>query len=375
VICIKKYFCAVLSLILFLTRTPVCCAETAVSYILTEAETGTVIESENADMRRSASYMSKLMSLLIVAEDIQEGKYKLSDEVTASDSVSGTEGSVIWLEKGDSISIEELVKSTVIGNANDAVTVLAENSRNSVKEFVKAMNEKAVGLGLKNTFFCSPYGYYNPREYTSAHDIAVICSELSRYSFLTPYFTTWRDFVKNDTVELVNENTLARTYDRHIGFKACHSENSGYCIAEGGKNDSGTVYIAVVLGAESEDISFSTAKKAVNRGFSDFKVTAVMFPDEMLMPLKVKNGTDFAVEIQLEQQELLVIPRGVSELKNVTVIPEYINAPVRRGQPIGTVGFYNGDTLVSEGRIVVKNDVEKLSFTYVLKQNLLNITK
>lgn len=345
------------------------------SYILIESTTGTVIEEKNSSQRLNAGYMSKLMTLLLVAEDIETGKYLLSTELTASSSVAGTKGAVIWLESGDKMTVEELIKSVIIGNANDAVTVLAEKSEKTVDEFVLRMNSEAFDMGMRDTAFYSPYGYYDGREYTTAHDIAVICSKLAKYDFLKPYFKTWRDFVKSGQTELVNENTLARTYDRHIGFKACHSEESGYCIAEGGVNDSGMCYIAVILGAESDDVSFSSAKKLINKGFSDYKVTATMFPDEMLMPIRVRNGEDSAVEIHLRNQSNLVVPRGVNELSTVVIIPEYLTAPVKKGQKIGSAGFYSEKNLVCEIDIVASDSVDKLTFGFILKKTLCNLLK
>ncbi len=375
-----KKICIILSAIItFLLAVP-CISfaedfEEIKSYILVEASTGTVIEEKNSSQRMNAGYLSKLMTLLLVAEDIETGKYLLSTELTASSSVTGTKGAVVWLEAGDKMTVEELIKSIVIGNANDAVTVLAEKSEQTVEKFVMRMNSEAFDIGLRNTAFYSPYGYYDEREYTTASDLAVICTKLAKYDFIQPYFKTWRDFVKSGQTELVNENTLARTYERHIGFKACHSDEAGYCIAEGGKNDSGMCYITVILGAESDDVSLSSAKKLINKGFSDYKVTATMFPDEMLMPIKVRNGEESAVEIHLRNQSNLVVPRGVNELSTVVVIPEYLTAPLKKGHKIGTAGFYSEKNLVCEIDIITSEKVDKLTLGYVFKKTLYNLLK
>lgn len=345
------------------------------SYILVEAAGGMVIEEKNPAERLNAGYLSKLMTLLLIAEDIETGKFLMSTELTASQSVTGTKGAVVWLEAGDKMTVEDLIKSVIIGNANDAVTVLAEKSEQSVEKFVMRMNSEAFDMGLRDTAFFSPYGYYDEREYTTAYDMAVICCKLVKYEFLRPYFQTWRDFVKSGQTELVNENTLARTYDRHIGFKACHSEESGCCIAEAGVNDSGTCYISVVIGAEDEDTSLGKAKKLINRGFSEYKVTATMFPDEMLMPVKVQNGEDSAVEIKLKHQSNLVVPKGVNELSTVVVIPEYLSAPVKKGQRIGKAGFYSEKNLVCEIDIITAGNVDRLTFRYVLEKTLTNLLK
>ena len=349
--------------------------ETQTAYILIEAGTGTVLEEHNSDVQLNVGYLTKLMSLLLIAEDIETGKFSLDTELTAPQSVYGTKGAVIWLEPGDKLTVDELLKGAVIGNANDAVTVLAERSEGSLESFIARMNSEAFDLGLRNTAFYSPQGYYDEREYTTAHDIAVICADLVKYDFMEPYFRTWRDFIKEGQTELVNENTLARTYEQHIGFKASHSEQSGFCIAEGGKSADGTVYIAVVLGAPDEDISFSMAKQLVKKGFSDYRVTVPGFLDELLRPVTVRDGVDSAVEVRLRSQSTIVIPKGVSELSNVIVMPAYICAPVKKGQKIGTAAFYNGDTLVYETDIVTQSAVEKLSYGYIFKEMLLKLIK
>ena len=250
------------------------------AYVLMEADTQTVLEEKNADKRLNAGYLSKLMGILLVAEKISSGEFSTDDVLTASDSVKNTKGAVIWLEQGDKISVEELLKSVIIGNANDAMTVLAERVSGDVATFVMDMNARGFDLGLRNTWFISPYGYYYAEEYTTAHDVAVICSELAKHGFLTKYFSTWRDFVKDGKVELVNENVMSRDYSMHIGFKACHSAESGYCTAEGGRNDSGNTFVAVSLGNDSGESAYSNVKSLLKKGFRNYKVTLTMFPDE-----------------------------------------------------------------------------------------------
>lgn len=344
------------------------------AHILIEARTGAVLDEYNSDLQLNAGYMTKLMALLLIAEDIENGRYTTSTVMTASQAVAGTDGAVVWIEPGENITADELLKAVIIGNANDAMTVLAEYSEQSVEAFVMRMNSEAFDLGMRDSAFYSPYGYYDEREHTTAHDLAIVCAKLSEYDALKPYFQTWRDFVRDGKAELVNENTLSRTYEPHIGFKASHSEKSGYCIAEGGRNNEGT-YISVVLGAENEDISLKKAKELINRGFTGFHITATMFPDEMLMPVKVKNGVELAVEIQLEQQSNLVVPKNVNELDTVVVIPDFLTAPLKKGQAIGSAGFYSGDTLVCETDIIVKNDVDALSFAYSFRKILSDIIK
>lgn len=345
------------------------------AHILIEARTGAILDEYNSDLQLNVGYMTKLMALLLIAEDIENGKYTTSTVITASQAVAGTDGAVVWIEPNENITVDELLKAVIVGNANDAMTVLAEYSEQSVDNFVMRMNSEAFDLGLYSTAFYSPYGYYDEREHTTAHDLAIVCAKLSAYDALEPYFQIWRDFVRNGKAELVNENTLSRTYEPHIGFKASHSEKSGYCIAEGGRNTEGTTYISVVLGAENDDISLKKAKELINRGFSGFHMTATMFPDEMLMPVKVKNGVEVAVEIQITNQSNLVVPKNVTELNTIVMIPDFLTAPVKKGQAIGVAGFYSGDTLVCETDIITKDNVDALSFAYSFRKILSNIIK
>ncbi|MBR3969950.1 MAG: D-alanyl-D-alanine carboxypeptidase [Ruminococcus sp.] len=347
----------------------------AKAYVLMESSTQTVLDSENEDLRLNVGYLSKLMAILLIAEDIETGKFLMSTELTASQTVTGTKGAVVWLEAGDKMTVEELLKAVIIGNANDAVTVLAEKSEQTIENFVKRMNTEAFDLGLRNTAFYSPYGYYDEREYTTAHDLAVICSKLAKYEFLRPYFKTWRDFVKSGQTELVSENRLANSYERHIGFKAAHSDETGYNIAEGGMDESGSCYIAVVLGADNEADMYKKAKSLLRSGFNDYKVTIAMFPDEMLMPMKIRGGCDSAVELRLRNQSRIVIPKSVSELSSTVVLPEYLTAPVKKGQIIGTAAFYSEKNLVCETDIIASDNVAKLSLAYVFKNILYNIYK
>ena len=344
-------------------------------YALIECGTGSIVLSENAGKQVNCGYLSKLMTLLLIAEDIETGKYRLDTELTASETVRGTKGAVIWLEPGDKISVEELLKGVIIGNANDAVTVLAEKSEGSIEAFVSRMNSEAFDLGLRDTAFYSPYGYYDEREHTTAADMAVICRKLAGYEFLRDSFCTWREHIRNGTVELVSENTLTRTYSAHIGFKAAHSEQSGYCIAEGAVSEDGTRYIAVVLCASDEKTCFDRAKELCRRGFREYKVTATLFPDEMVRPVRVKKGVESAVSVSLASQSGLVIPQSAAQIRTVTVLPQYLTAPVRKGQVIGTAAFYDGRTLVYESDIVADESVDRLDYGNAISKMLSNVVK
>ena len=338
------------------------------TYVLIEPKTGTILDEKDCHERCNAGYLSKLMTLLIIAEDIDSGRLSLTEELTASENVSGTKGAVVWLSPGDKMTVEELIKSAAVGNANDAITVLAEHSAGTIDEFTARMNARAFDLGLRDTAFFSPYGYYDEREYTTAFDMAVISAELLKHEAILPYFSIWRDYVKAGQTELVNENTLSRTYDRHCGFKACHSDEAGYCISECGKNEKGEEYIAVVLGAPDEDTSFGTAKKLIRSGFVGYRMTASVFPEDALRPVSVRTGEEAAAELGFAESTDLVVPKGENKLRIVTVLPAYLEAPLRAGQTVGKAAFFNGKELIFETDVIVKNDVNKLTFRFILRK-------
>ena len=345
------------------------------AYILIEAETRTVIEEENSNVEFDIGYLSKLMSLLLIAEDLETGKYRTDTVLTAPESVRNAEGAVVWLEPGEKLTVDELLRSVIIGNANDAMLVLAEASERTAEDFVKRMNTRAFELGLRDTSFYDPCGYAGGKGRSTAHDTAIICAELARYSSLTPYFTIWLDTVREGGTQLVSENRLTRTYQNHIGFKECHSESSGYCIAEAGRNEKGETYIAVVLGAEDQDTAETKARRLIRTGFTDYRSVTVGFPEEFLLPLKVEHGTTKAVQLAVRGEKRVVISRGTAEVSTVAVFPEYICAPVRKGQKVGTVGYYSGRNLVTETDIVAAEDVAALDWLFIFRNSLTNLMK
>ena len=231
------------------------------AYVLMEAKTQTVLEEYNSNTEYNIGYLSKLMSLLLIAEDLETGKFRIDTELTVPDYIYNIQGAVVWLEPGEKTTVEELLKAVVTGNANDAILTLAAASEQTIDDFVSRMNSRAFDLGLRNTAFYSPSGLSDEREHSTAHDIAVICAQLSRYESLEPYFRIWRDSIRGGKTDIISENRLTRTYPKHIGFKECNSKLSGYCIAEAGRNEKGETYIAVVLGSENQDTAESKATR------------------------------------------------------------------------------------------------------------------
>lgn len=340
--------------------------ETSSSYVLIESETGTVLNGKNENEKLPVGTLVKLMTVLLAAEKIEDGTWTMDTVLTATDCVTGIKGAVIWLVAGETMTVRDLFKGIIIGNANDAAAVFAESISGSQEAFVMDMNARAFDLGMKNTIFTNPQGYDDPAQFSTAYDISLICRKLYSYDFLNEFFNTWRDFLRGEDTELVSENTLIRTYEGHIGWKASHTEASGWCIAEGAEKN-GMTCITVVLGS-TEDERFQLCKNLLAKGFSSYKVTLPSFSTEFLKPVSVHGGIDKAVCITANNLIGLVVPKNNPELKTVMVLPNYINAPVSKGRKIGIVAFYQGDTLLYETEIITTDEVKEMTLQIAFKK-------
>ncbi len=342
------------------------------AYVLMECSTGTVLDSMNADEKLPVGTMAKLMTALLAGEALESGKWNSDTLLTASDCVDNTKGAVIWLVSGETMTVEDILKGLIIGNANDAAAVIAESISGSTDDFVMDMNARAFELGMRDTRFTSPQGYDDENAYSTAHDIGLLCCALSECEVLLPYFTTWRDFLRDGATELVNENTFARTFDGMTGWKAGHSEAAGWCLAAGAERD-GMECAAVILGSPDEDSRFAFARQIFKKGFSGFTLTLPGFSSEFMKPVKVRGGVSGSVEVTAGDLSGLVVPVSDTALETVLVLPEYIHAPVEKGRRIGTIAFYNGDTLLLEASLRAKESVEAMTIATAAEKLLVKL--
>lgn len=340
------------------------------SVVLAELSTGTVISGENAGLRMPQGTLCKLMTILLTAEEIADGNLSADTILTASSNANSQKGAVIWLMQGETISVDELLKAVIIGNANDASIVLAEHIGGTEEGFVDMMNARAFELGMRDTVYKSCTGNADIEgQYSTAKDTVKLACELSKHKILEKYFTTWMDNVRKGQTELVNENKLVRTFDGITGMKAGRSEGFGYSLVLTAERD-GASFVSVVLGCEDKDERFGIGKSLIMSGFSLYKVTTPAFSDEFLKPVSVHGGKHRAVMIKAEKLEELVVPKNCSEMSTAVLIPDYINAPIKEGQVVGKVGFYNGDSLLYETNLVACETIEKADFASVMKKIL-----
>lgn len=335
------------------------------AYILTEASTGRVLSSYNENERLSIASVTKVMVLLIIAEEIKAGRLDFSDEVPVSAYANSMDGSVIWLEQGEIMTAGDMIKSLTISSANDACVALAEYISGSEEEFVKRMNKRAAMLGMKDTSFSNCVGYDDGNHYSTARDVAVMTAELFKYDYFSEFMLTRLSSVRTGTereTQLLNTNKLASTYDGILGGKTGTTDNAGYCLTECAERG-GMKIISVVLGASKEDDRVSLSKYLLDSGFNEWQMFQPEIDTEKLLPIKVERGVAKSIELELEKSPLCVIPKGSGKnIEYVYYLPESITAPVKAGQIIGEVKAMLGGEVVFISDVLTKGETQELTF-------------
>lgn len=343
-------------------------------WCLSEASSGSVLDEYKSDKKFKPGSCSKLMIIYMISLEIQKNNLHADTVLKAGKNVENTKGSSIWLLPGDNITVDELLKAVITGNANDACITLADYFSENRSDVLEMMNQKCSIIGMKNTYFDSITGIDEKSAYTTASDMSELARRLAADSFLADYFRTWRIFIKNDTVELVNENSALNTYEGTTGLKAGINSSGEYFLIQSVKRDN-MVCIAAVFGAKDKDERFSKAKEILKNAFLNYYVTTPNFSSEYMLPLTVKNGRETAVNTIPENLPPLSIMKGSGEISYRVILPDYIKAPVRQGQKVGTVYFYSGDTLLYQTPMCAENDIEKKDFSYVFKKMFIKMLK
>lgn len=357
-------FFTMLIVLICLHSIPVHAEETAKAVLLAEASTGNVLIEENADTPLPIGSLAKLMTAYLTAKAIDSGQLQLDTILTAGESVTGLGGASIWLQAGDKATVDELLSGLLIGNANDSAEVLARAISGDTKTFVMDMNASAFELGMRSTWFTSPQGFDDPNAHSTARDLSHLACAVLECDVLSPYMTTWRTVIREDSTpaDLVNENTFTRTMEHCKGLKASHSPECGQCLMVASEQN-GMTCIAIVLGCEDSDERFSIAKRLLKNGFANYKVTVPAFSEEFLQPLTIKGGTENAVLLEVAELPALAVS-GEEQLETVIVLPEFMQAPVKKSFPVGMVYFYHEKTLLCEVPLLTADSVEKMTFRH-----------
>ena len=331
------------------------------SVILMEAITGTVLYESNADKALPPASVTKIMTLLLVMEEIEEGNLKYSDMITTSSYAASMGGSQIYLKEGEQMSALDMIKSVIIASANDATVALAEHICGSEDAFVRRMNEKAKELGMYNTNFENTNGLDDTtlKHLTSARDIAIMSRELIKHDKIVEFSSTWMDSIRNGEFGLTNTNRLVRFYKGATGLKTGSTSKAKFCVSATAKRDNMHL-ICVVMGAPSSDIRNSIAKRLLDWGFANYE----LYEDSSreLTPIKVYSGTERSCAISANNYSCVVKKGQAKNIEKRISMPEYVKAPVEKGQIIGSLEYYIGDRFLGKTDIVSQINVDKIEF-------------
>ncbi|MCI5751180.1 MAG: serine hydrolase [Oscillospiraceae bacterium] len=349
------------------------------SRVLAEAQSGTVLFSDNGTEKYPCGSMSKLMTVLIAAEKMQSGELSEEDIFTVSEHANSMQGAQIWLMPGDKISVEELLKGIIIGNANDAACALAEGISGTEEDFVLLMNSRAAQLGMTDTLYINASGYKSDGDRTTAEDTARLLCELSKHKQLAEIFTTRMEYIRDDTVQLVTSDPDGIRYSGSVGFKSgfWEDEDGGrtYYSAEGACRD-GDIFVSAVLGEDDEDISSEKALALLDTGFAAYETVLPEAPSDMPRTVKVRNGRLGEIRIEAQTPPKAVVSVGTSdEITCRTAVPDYVYAPVKRGDKIGEILYYYEDEHIFSADVTAVRSCEEKTFKYNVVKMLKNIVK
>ena len=370
----KRLLCLLLALVLL--TAPVCAAElgiSAPSAILMEKSTGEILYEQNAHERLAPASVTKVMTLLLVMEALEDGRIGWDDTVTASASAAAKGGSQIYLEENEQMPLRDMLKSVVVSSANDCACALAEHIAGSETAFVGMMNERAAQLGMTDTHFVNCTGLDDGagagEHLTTAYDIALMSRELLRHEEIKQYTTIWMDTVRNGTFGLSNTNKLVRFYDGTTGLKTGFTSGAGYCLSASAERG-GMELIAVVMHCDTSPHRFESAKALLNYGFSNFALVQPA-PEEEIPAVPVTLGREEAiVPVLRETQPLLIDKAKAASVQTAVTVDESVTAPVEKGQQLGLLRVTAGDETIAELPLVAPERVEALTWWDVMVRTL-----
>lgn len=345
--------------------------------ILIEATTGKILYEKGSQEKRAMASLTKMVAQIIILEQIESGKLKWEDEVTASANAQGMGGSQIYLSTGEVMTVREMMKGISMASANDATVAMAEHIAGSEANFVKMMNDKVKSLGLKNTVFKNCTGLDEDGHYSTAYDLVKIAQELLKHQQIFDFSSVYEDYLRTNTPNkfwLVNTNRLVRFYEGADGLKTGHTDNAKYCIAATAKRN-GMRLIAIVLGEEVSKIRNSETMELLDYGYNNYKVTTLKKQNEVVGRIKVEKGDKETIEVVPIMDALRVHKKNEEEKNYTTKLKiNEITLPVKQGDVVGKLQIYDENQKVGEVDLTVKETVEKSNFLELFYRSLKDMT-
>ena len=333
--------------------------------VLMDATTGTVLYEQNAHEKLPPASVTKVMTLLLIMEAIDSGTITWTDTVTASEAASAKGGSQIYLKVGESMVVEDLVKSIAVSSANDAACAMAEHLAGSESAFVDMMNRRAQELGMNDTHFVNCTGLDDAPEarehLTSAWDIAIISRELLKnHPDIKKYTTIWMDTVRDGEFGLSNTNKMVRFYDGCTGLKTGYTSGAGFCLSASAQRE-GMELIAVVLGSATSQERFAACKSMLDYGFANFALVTPEITGTQTVPVRLGTAETVAA-LPGQAVELLLDKAQRNSVTTEAALEESVAAPVSRGQRLGTLTVRCGDQILAQVPLVAADAVPRLTF-------------
>lgn len=337
----------------------------APSAVLMEKTTGQVLYEKNPHERRNPASVTKVMTMLLIVEDLASGKIQLEDTVTASSRAASFGGTCVYLEQGEQMSVHEMLKCIAVVSANDCAVAMAEHLSGTEQLFVDRMNQRALELGLENTHFTNCTGLFDDKEhYTSAYDIALMSRELISHDIIKDYTTIWMDSIRNGEFELSNTNKLVHWYEGCTGLKTGYTLSAMYCLSATAQRD-GVEYIAVIMHGDSIESRNADAATLLNYAFANYGLCSLR-TGAPLPEIAVEMGTQAQVQLDYGGDEFALVPKNSAQAQYSLNLPQRVNAPVKAGQVLGSMTVSIGGEPVAELPLCALSDVPRLGFMGIL---------
>lgn len=330
--------------------------------ILVEPKTGKVIYEKNSHEVRCCASITKVMTMILVMEALDSGKICLTDTVSASEHAASMGGSDIWLKPGETMTVDELIKATMVASANDAAVALAEYVCGSEDVFVSEMNRKAKDLSMSETVFKNCNGLDESGHVTSAYDVALMSRELIKHKKIFDYTSIWMDYLRDGKTQLVNTNKLLKSYNGITGLKTGTTSQAGSCVTATATRENLSLN-AVILGGANGKERFKDAATLLDFGFANYNMLKPVVDESILEPIKVVEGMESEVGVEVNIDNEVLIPKGKEHsIDNSMEIVSEVNAPVKKGQSVGRLIYKLNDEIIAEYDIIATKNIDAIDF-------------
>ncbi|AJQ60799.1 D-alanyl-D-alanine carboxypeptidase DacF [Bacillus thuringiensis serovar morrisoni str. 4AA1] len=348
-------------------------AEQASSAIVIEQDTGKVLFDKNPNEKLPPASMTKIMTMLLIMEQVEKGKLKLTDKVRASEHAASMGGSQIFLEPGEEMTVNEMLKGIAIASGNDASVAVAEHIAGSEEGFVNMMNKKAKDLGLKNTHFQNPTGLPAKDHYSTANDMAIMARELMKYPLIRKYTGKYEDYLREDTDKkfwLVNTNKLVRFYPGVDGVKTGFTTEAKYCLTASAQKN-GMRVISVVMGAPTSKERNNEVTKLLDYAFGQYMTKKLYTRGEKIKTVQVGKGKKEKIDLVASDNVSLLMKKGESmdKVKQEVIAEKKVKAPIKKGDALGTLVIKKDKDVLLKQTIVAKEDVAAASWWELFKRS------